>query len=97
MPIGAAGTILKAEDIATLATTISNKASELQGQLNALRASVTRADEFFGTAANNYDTFLDQWSTHQTQMVDSMNGAANLLQQLSQNTQALSDGAFNVG
>ena len=82
MALGGVGTVLKAEDIATLATTIKTKASDLQSQLDTLRTSVTRADEFTGTAANNYDEFLGQWSTHQAQMVASMNSAADLLQQL---------------
>lgn len=83
-------------DISALADRVLSNAHTLEGTSNSVRQSVTRADEFQGTAANNYDAFLEEWSVHQAKMIEAMHGAANLLKTFAQRLDEIDDGAFNM-
>lgn len=83
-------------DIAALAEKVLTNAHTLESTSNTVRQTVARSDEFQGTAANNYDSFLEEWGAHQAKMIEAMHGAANLLRTYSERLSEIDDGAFNV-
>lgn len=89
-------TILKSEDIRRLGQDVSTKAGELRAMSDSIRTQVTRAEEFQGTSADNYDQFLAEWAAHQAKMIEAMEQASQLLLRLADNTEALDQGAFSA-
>jgi len=74
---------MDAAQIADLAGRIETQRLSLETQLQSLLSSVSRADEFSGNAAAQYDAFLQRWRSAQEQMTQSMTQAGGMLKQYS--------------
>ena len=76
----ALGANLPVESIGDLAQTVRAERAKLASELDALRARVERDPEFTGNAADGYDAFIAKWRTGQEQILQGLDGAADLLQ-----------------
>lgn len=83
-------------EITALVSKVNGAAVNTETALNQVRTSVSRANEFTGTAADNYDQFLAEWSHHQALMIESMRNAAQLLASYAERLSEIDDGAFSL-
>lgn len=82
----AIGTNIPVEDLQALVHRIQSEASNLEGQLNALRTAVTRDQNFSGSAATKYDEFLTKWDANQKSMLEDIRSAGQILGSLADTT-----------
>ena len=82
----AIGTNIPVEEIETLARRIQNETNSLNDQLNSLRSACAREASFAGTSASAYDEFMQRWDSSQAGLLESLRGAATLLDGLAQRT-----------
>ena len=79
---------MRVAEIEALAGTIDSQRSALESQLNQLASQCARADQFTGSAAEQYDGWMAKWRTSQDGMLQAMHEAGQLLHRY---TNALSE------
>jgi len=76
------GTTFPVEGIEQLAQRVKSEAAKLRTELDALRAACQRDPNFTGAAAARYDEYMQKWDSGQRQLLEALDGAGNILQQL---------------
>lgn len=89
------GTNFPVESIEELSGKLRSQTANLESTLSSLRAQCQRDPNFTGNAATKYDEYLSHWDSSQHTMVESLNGAASLLNQLAAHLRELGDAAAN--
>jgi uncharacterized protein YukE len=79
-------TNIPVEQIEGLVATINSQASNLAGTLNSLYQQCQADASFTGAAASKYGEFLASWHQHQQSLLEAINGAARVLDNLARTT-----------